>query len=446
MLEKRPSFKTGTQFVPTRSAIRVSLPPPISGRRDDRFTRPSFKRSDPKPRGLKSIEQIERLKTKQEGIKIRLGESTLGDIKIKKKDRLGNIILDAAGLPVFETVKLNFGLLAQMFEGSFKQNMDKLQELATAIETGATSSTADINALTVSISRLLRNQETIASMTETQLKFITRSLQLLGISRDPEQAGIQDLVDKRFVTNAGWERAGGRNKGPIIMFLLANVSDKPRLSPNRPIFGRSGDPIQLISIFAGMADTHRPSPLVMDLIDKTMHNSLRAARISASAAPDIPISVFPLDPRPSPLSGVSLEEEDEFGALSFLPSVPDPIVSRDESVIARLSRETLRAEAVERAAREGALVPFDARAPISTIRSGILAAAAITKEDLKDTPPGLKAGDIDIFSGGRVMANGEITANTLSGIRVLGKIPEVRSSTDTITKEMGKFDVAPTVS
>ena len=381
-LEKRPSFKAGSQFVPTKTAIRDFLPPPISGKRDDRFKRPSFKRDSPLPRGVKSIAQIERLKTRQQGIKVRLGDATLGKIKVKKRDRLGAVILDAAGQPVFEEVELNFGLLAEMLQGTFKTNMEKLDELAVAIQTGAAASSADVTALGVGLARVLSEQANIARMTQAQLDMVTRSLQLLGISRDPVQAGIQDLIDGRFVTATGWEAAGGRNKGPIIMFLIANVRDIPRLSPNRPVFGRSGAHLQLISIFQQMS-----TGKVLDLIDKRMYNTVQQARSGAQPAP-----VFPRFDVPSASSravalrgdpGISLEEEDEAGILRTISSIPASLFTRQEGEtdIDRLSRSTRAEEAASAAATASQLVPFDSTRTADQLRQQILGSSATTAAD-----------------------------------------------------------------
>lgn len=368
---RRPSFKIGTQLKMQKPAIRDFLPRPISTKRDDRFMRPAFTKSSPVPRGLKSIAEIERLKVKQEGIKVRLGDASLGKIKVKKRDRLGNVILDATGQPVFEEVVLNFGLLAQMLEGSFRENMERLEELATAIRTGTTKSQADRDAFTVAFAQIIGKQENVARLTATQLDFITRSLQLLGIARDPVAAGLQDLVRGRFVTNDTWERRDGRNKGPIILFLIANVRDNPRLSPNRPIFGKpnrfSGEvqPIQLISIFTLMSGSSRKDPAVIDLIDKTIHNTLREAIARASLAPvgTAPFTTavsLPVDPLGAHrVSGVSIEEEDEKGVFRVVGALdPRDLAAlprlEGESTIARLARESAQRELD---AQRG-LVPF----------------------------------------------------------------------------------------
>lgn len=348
---RRPSFKTGTQFKPSRPAIRDFLPKPAPTKRDTRFDRPAFIKSSPTPRGLKSIADIERLKTKQEGIKVRLGDASLGKIKIKKRDKLGKVITDAAGQPVFEEVTLNFGLLAQILEGSFAQNMEKLKELATAIRTGATTSQADRDAFTIAIARIMSTQENVARLSATQLDFITRSLQLLGISKDPMQAGIRDLVDGRFVTEFTWTAGDGRNIGPIILFLIANVRENPLLTPGKPIIGRNGRAVKIAGLFPVMAGSSRQDPLVIDLIGKQLYNTLQQAR---EGSPVRPAGFAPFGtevglPLVAQRPAIQGEFEDSQGAFRIVGALDPaafvlPRAEGEESMLERLARQSTERE------------------------------------------------------------------------------------------------------
>ena len=270
MLAERPRFHLGERFVPES----YSVPNFPTKKRlldiEGRLRRPSFHLSAPTPRKKKSIAAIQAMRTKQQGIKVRFGDSKTGKIKVKKRDKEGNVILDDEGNPIYEEKDFNFGLLASILEGTSADNISKLSELTTKIDAGEVSAVAGRGDLELILNRILGNVDTVRDMTEEGFRAVERAVDLLPISRDPASLGLR-LKDDRFVTNEIWSGGGGSNRGLIIAFLIKNSDKYSRLSRDRFVFGIGTNPIEINSFVTGMKDN---PDWVIDLKEQKIFRSL----------------------------------------------------------------------------------------------------------------------------------------------------------------------------
>lgn len=279
MVFKRNNFKSGTILQPKPNA---STHMPMKKRGLDPqgvLRRPSFKRTGPSPRKSKTIQEIQDLRTKQEGVKIRFGDSKIGKLKVIKRDAHGQPILNAAGQPVTEEKDFNFGLLAELVQGSSTDNITKLGNLDTLIRSGATASSAERNNIAIILGQILSNIDNLKNINNNQFRTIASAIAQLNIPNDPVLANIPGLVDRRFITDDTWKAGGGENKGIILMFLISNAQFSLLLTASRPIFGLNGNPMQISSIDGTMSRTtaRNPQP-TMDLIAKRIYPSLQDAR------------------------------------------------------------------------------------------------------------------------------------------------------------------------
>lgn len=335
----RPSFKQGEVFKPIVSPIKPSFP--VSIRNKDlrgRLRRPNFRLTAPQPKHFKSIDQIEALKVKQEGIKIRLSDKQLGTVKVPKRDGDGNIIKDSSGNVIMEEKNVDFGTLTQILTGALDTRFEALTALVTDVREKAGRHDAvavrERATLAAGMMGILGKVESIERLTSQQLQFITQSLALLGIARDPVAAGLQGLVDDRFITRSVWDADDGSIRGAIVMFLLANIEFP--MTASRPILGLSGNPIAIQSLFVNMSG--QATRRVLDLVGKRIHPGLADAKSFVGLRPGAP--------------EVVLEEEEEEGRFNILTPI-QPVV-RGDDLMAQLARQLQQQQRAE----EGALVPF----------------------------------------------------------------------------------------
>ncbi len=276
---KRSSFRLGEEFKTELQPIKPALP---KGKREQdirgRIRRPGFKVEAPQPKPFRTIKDIQDLRTKQQGIKIRFGDEKLGKLRIKKRDKDGKIILDNSGNPIFENKEFNVNVLADILQGSSTDNITRLNQINTLITSGARRSTQDINNISAIAMNILSNTQELGTLGVAQITSLQRALMQLGISRDPIEAGIPSLINGRFINTITWERDNGINKGLIYMFLIANARQNPNLSASRPIFGFSDNAITLATINSVMRGTARIPLPVMDLVGKRLYRNLADAQ------------------------------------------------------------------------------------------------------------------------------------------------------------------------
>jgi hypothetical protein len=277
MLAERPRFHLGERFVPES----YSVPNFPSKKRlldiEGRLRRPAFHLSSPTPRKKESIEGIQAMRTKQQGIKVRFGDSKTGKIKVKKRDKEGNVILDDEGNPIYDEKEFNFGLLAEILEGTASDNISKLSELTTKIDAGEVSASAGRDNLELILNQILGNINTIRDMTEEGFRAVERAVDLLPISRNPASLDLS-LKNNRFATYESWKGRGGANQGAIVSFLIKNSDVEARLSKKQPVFGIGGNPINIVSLIVGMnanpqwvidLETQRIFPTLESAIEET---------------------------------------------------------------------------------------------------------------------------------------------------------------------------------
>lgn len=282
----RPSFKHGSILVANPNADKSF---PISRRRPSPqavFNRPSFKLTGPTPRASKSLDEIEALLTKQQGIKVRIGDSKIGKIKVIKRDARGQPILDAAGNPITVERDFNFGLLAELVQSSNTDNITRLREINATLATGAASITETKDEIVLTLGQILSNIDNLRTITNSQFRTLATSLSKLNIPDDPSAAGVSDLVDGRFADPRSWNAGDGANSGAILLFLMSKAKDDPLLSTAKPILGLSGLPMKITSLINNMEKTSEnvPEPTI-DLIGMRLFRSLAQAQSTVELEP-----------------------------------------------------------------------------------------------------------------------------------------------------------------
>lgn len=348
---KRPAFVQGSKFQAVSSPVVPTMPTSI--RNQDirgRLRRRNFMLSAPRAKSFKSIQQIEAAKTKAEGIKIRLGDSTLGKIKVPKRDQEGKIIKDSSGNVIFEEKPVNFGMVSKLLGESLEEKFETLGTLVNEVKAdvarGGTEASRERNTLATMIAQVLRKQEDVERMTRENLEFIARSLALIGIAKDPVAAGMRGLKNDRFIDADVWNASDGAIRGPALMFLLANLQHP--LTASRPLKGVGRAPIQINSIFP-LID---PQGQVLDLIGKQMYRNMREA-LQATRDDRLRRATHEPPRFPQQQPQVQLEAEDPEGRFQLL----QPQVARDFSTGDDLLGRIHQQQQAQRL-QPGALVPF----------------------------------------------------------------------------------------
>ena len=275
-LPRRPAFRIGEQFVPLLQPIKPQIPLPPK-KFPDRFFRPNFRLRGPKPRALQTIQSVEKLRVKQEGIKVRFDDKTLGKIPVVKLDAEGNPVLDSSGQPILEEQKVNLGALAQLLQGDVRNAISKIEALDRRVRSGATGASLARQTLMTSIVAILSRITNLENIGAREMESISRAISSVGAPSVPSEARISNLVDDRFVTSDTWFSDGGVNVGLINLFLLANFSENPRLSSSKPVIGVSGRPIGLRAVSEAIRGREGRPPKVLDLVSKRMFQHLDEA-------------------------------------------------------------------------------------------------------------------------------------------------------------------------
>ncbi len=231
---KRPAFVTGTRFQQILSPTKPDFP--VRKRaldREGRLRRKAFKLTGPVARPAKTIEEIEALKTKQQGIKIRLGPGQFGKVRVAKRDASGNVVKDEEGNIIFELKEFNISMATLPLQ-------DRLEILQDALLTGIGTK---MNEVAVTLASILSSNEDVKNLTDQNaqmLALVLKSAQeasgepLVTNPRDVE--AFRDLPDGRFVTKEIWN-SDESLQAAVILFLMGASATDPRLTPLNPIFG-----------------------------------------------------------------------------------------------------------------------------------------------------------------------------------------------------------------
>ncbi len=275
---RTPAFILGEQFPALLQPVAPKPPRPPQPNIPTRIMQPSFKLTAPAPSRVSSIDEIEALRVKQEGIKVRLGESTLGEIEVPKRDARGVVVRDADGNVVMVKRKVNLATLAKVLQSSLQENIQRVETLGTSLRAGAV---ADKDELMLALAQIMRSQANVEQLTASQLGGVARGAAAARIPRDPAAAGIRGLVQGRFATKTAWERAdGGTNAAIIRLYLLAHVQSHRGLTPVSPVFGLAGRPVKFDTLDTSL----RNRDAVLDMVTQTLWPSLEAARVEATRA------------------------------------------------------------------------------------------------------------------------------------------------------------------
>lgn len=344
MESRRPRFLLGERLKPMLEPVRPELPrPPIQ--QPTRIIRPSLRKIGPRPVPLRTIKDIEEERTRQFGVRVRLGEKGPGKIKVKKRDTEGNVILDEEGQPIFEERDIDLEVLADILSSGTKENIDKLAQLGAQISAGVATSREDRENIMLRLLRVVEDLDTLRSLTSTQFGVIGQAIAAAKIPSSPAQSGITNIIDGRFITRAGWDADGGANRGNILLFLMGNSRNVPGLSIDHPILGFSGRPVTLSTLLNVMGrGTSAARFPVLDLVDQRLYPNLATAR---------EVTGVRATPREAPPAFD--EKIPEF--VTPTTDIPRGLFETDDDVLSRLQRQADELKHEEEEARRGALTP-----------------------------------------------------------------------------------------
>lgn len=247
---KRPAFVAGTMFKQVLQPTRPDFP--VQARaldKDGRLRRKNFRLSGPVPRPAKTIQEIEALKTKQQGIKFRLGPGQFGKVRVAKRDAKGEVIKDEEGNIIYEMKEFNLSMATLPLQ-------DRIELLQESLSTGIRG---DLNNIGILLASILGSNEDVKNLTSSNLRVLQQVLR-----RDPEGAPLgegkveivnpwdtqdfDDLPSKRFITRDMWNTNDANLKTRVRAFLLQGTSFASQLSPDTPVFGTTGNTIDFDAI------------------------------------------------------------------------------------------------------------------------------------------------------------------------------------------------------
>jgi hypothetical protein len=364
--DARPRFLIGERKKPILQAVKPSLPEP-QPTRPVRMMRRSLKKAAPRARAAKTIEEIQKERTRRFGVKVRIGDVP-GKVRVKKRDARGNVILDAQGQPIFEEKPVDLNVLANILSSGTDENISKLDQISSAIAAGQAISQQDAQNMIIRLMQVLSDMEALKNLTATQFAVIGQALSAAGIPDNPVQAGITNIIDGRFITVSGWKADGGNNRTNILLFLMGRASDVPGLSSEKPVFGiriihGELQPVQVARLIVLMSGEDRGIPFpVLDLEARRIFRSLPEARVAAGFPVDLSVV-----PGPRGLATPDEKDEKDEKIEGFVaPTTEIPLGRRapeEEDILTRLARQAEEAARQEQLAQRGTLVPFQPAAP-----------------------------------------------------------------------------------
>lgn len=248
---KRPAFRSGTIFSPKLSPVKPDFP--VQKRaldRDGRLRRKSFKLTGPSPRISKTIEEIEALKTKQQGIKFRLGPGQFGEVRVAKRDKDGKLMRDEEGNIIFELKEFDLSMVSLPLQ-------DRLELLQDSLLKGLVGNMNNIGLILASI---FRNSEDVKNLSSSNLRMLHQILtkadsrgrslgEELPASLHPwDDTAFSDILEQRFITKDIWNDPSSGMKEKVSAFLLKNIGINPKLTAIKPLFGVGEKAMALASL------------------------------------------------------------------------------------------------------------------------------------------------------------------------------------------------------
>ncbi len=280
---KRPAFVVGTRFKTILNPVMPDFP--IQKRALDvegRLRRRSFKLTGPAPRPSTSIQEIEDLKTRQQGIKVRLGPGQFGKVRVAKRDRDGNVIKDEEGNIVYELKEFDLSMATLPLQ-------DRLELLQDALLTGIGERMNDVSILLASI---LGSDADVKKLTGRNLKMLSQVVDDASVASGEASAEIlnpaddfPDIIEGRFITKKMWKDNNNNLTTRVRTWLLRrgawNIS--PQLSQENPLFGSGTGRFGLRNtISVGALDSQMGiGNVVMDLEGRRLFKDMATAREEA---------------------------------------------------------------------------------------------------------------------------------------------------------------------
>lgn len=275
---KRPRFIVGERINQKKRPQPIR---PIKARPPaDKFKRKSFKSQSIAPRKRDSIADVQKKLTKQLGVKVRFGDEPVGKIRVVKRDANGRPLRDRAGNIITVEKDFNFGLLSDVFKGSFADNVNRLDEQNNLIRSGAISQQVGVNELATTLAQVLNKIENIDNMSAEQERVLKDVYLSLQIPTNPMAAGLPGITAGRFLKSSVHRNYTDGDKNKLLAFLSNKALSIDGLDLRKPVFGFSGRPIFLNSfdnVFKGSIS--KPNP-VIDLDTNTLYNDINTAGLA----------------------------------------------------------------------------------------------------------------------------------------------------------------------
>jgi hypothetical protein len=342
VLTQRPGFTTGMRFMTDRPLPSLeSLRKKPSASSEDMFKsanlfrRPAFQTKQPAARKPLGLSETESLLTRQQGIKIRLGDETLKkffEVSVPVRGPDGQPLRGADGRIVMEKKVLNIGALGKSLEQNFRDLTDVVEGKAQEIEGVVVREAVELRRLTgqqrddlaadltIIIGQLI-DAKTLSEFTTANMTSLVKAVKALSISKNPVLSGLP-IVDGQFLTPQDFALPGVPVQ--LMMYLIANIPSIPEqtiamertgrenfLTPFRPVIGVQGEPILVASINANFTTGGN----VLDLQSFQFSPDLRTAKFNAN--PQVP-------------GGTMSQQESEAAAAQIFSSAFDPVEGEQE--------------------------------------------------------------------------------------------------------------------
>lgn len=274
---RRPNFRQGTPFKPVLNPVKLDFP--VQRRsvdKEGRLRRKNFLRAAPQARIVKSLEEVEALKTKQEGIKIRFGQQ-LGTIRVMKRDKDGNPVKDEQGNPIFEEKEFNLAVATL----PILDRIDLLKEAAAGNVAGAVGTTqAKLDELGVLLASILQKTGDVEELSTPTLRLISTMLDESGnFTIIPDATVFPELEGFKFVTGAQWRANQNDLQLRVRSHLMANLAAAdPGLNFKTPVFGVTGQKLTLIGLNQQFGRAAEGQTATLDLATRRLHRTIGDAR------------------------------------------------------------------------------------------------------------------------------------------------------------------------
>jgi hypothetical protein len=234
---KRPATYVGTQIINMNNQIlidefnrrrRYGSADPYVGVPERE--RPATKIDAPAPRQIQDTATIERLLTEREGVKVRLGEQSVSNLNSATSKAVGSLSAQIASIDT----KIN------AMGTDLGAKVDAIETITTLL----TTKPAELKA------------EDIQKLAEYLDK-----LRVAGFL-EPFAQKHRSMDYKEFI----------KEKPSALMYIIAKVDSDPKLSYEKPVYGRNGNPIELATLLLPTTweSTKKKEPVYFDLVERKM--------------------------------------------------------------------------------------------------------------------------------------------------------------------------------